>query len=654
MRMRGNDQEPAGSDKWGSASGRANVRAAGIKSGMKGRLAAFAVLLPLVFAPKPQNNPQAPNLPSAVASAQCGVFRIPPGVYQIDQPIIKPRCLLLRGDGMGTQIVFTGTGPAIIAGDLGSPTEYPTGGVQDLTIIGPGAASNTVGVWLGGDPGGAGLGPSGFGDSQTIENVRIESFGVGVEWGNNAWVDTIQRCDIFENGIGITVAAGAVNLGEDDRVSDSDIFDNAGPAVKSASAANIVFSGTSFDYNAGPAIAGTDLLCYGCHFEGAITPLIDDSHAGAIRIFGGGAFVNASSPVGLSPGLFLVGPASWETAIYGLYVWSNVQVGALISGDPSGPVSLVGIVGNGNGQIQQLTAADVGPVFNTENQGFAPEGAGTNLSVGSLSLDPSGLTPFGLTTGPGGMTISAGDSPVLEIGATGTVRGATALQISGSAQPLRTTDQTGDGRIVMSNGPDISRAALALPSIGGGRPISRMLLAQGFVQIPRLQGASCFEGSLAAPGAEPGDVAFASPAFTSGSLGSRLPLITWSATVDTESALAIIVCNPTGRPVLASDYFWSAWIVGAFSPAGARTLHPADRRGPRPLPGGTMHSVAWRQPTLESVLSNSEVGSCQESDNTKLIKRRRSPPAVGSPAQPVPATVPSRRRCSPPFVGKMN
>lgn len=518
-----------------------------------------ALLVPLSFGAAAPT-----DLAAAVATAPCGIFTVPAGTYEIDSPIIKPRCVLMKGDGMGTQIVFEGAGPAVIVGDTGSPTEYPTGGVEDLTLIGPGAGTQTVGVWLGGDPDGGGIGPLGFGDSQTLEDLRIESFGVGIEWGSNAWVDTVARCDIFGNGVGIGAAQGAANSGEENRVEDSDIFNNSGPAVQSASAAAIVFSRTSFDYNSGPAIVSTDTLCFGCHFEGNVVPLIDDSQGGSIEVFGGSALVNPSgSP---SAALFVVGQNSTDVAIYDLFVWAGGQVGSLIAGDPSGPAVLVGIAGNGNGDIGQLAASNVGPVYASEDQAFGTAASGlssTALSTGSLSIASESSVPFDLAAGPSGLTISTSGSDVLTLGTDGT--GSTALWLAGSNEALRTTDQTGRGQLVMSQAPQIAVARLFLPSIGGGQALSRMIFSRNAVAVPRLRPSSCTIIQLEAPGTEPGDVAFASPEWVPGSLGERQPFLTWSAMVETEGTITIVVCNPTARTDAPSDYTWNAWSVGAYS-----------------------------------------------------------------------------------------
>jgi hypothetical protein len=495
-------------------------------------LALLLALCGVLVAPRAfgQGSPTS-SLAALIEDAPCGIVRIPAGTYELAATVVKQRCVTLQGAGMGTRIIFDGTGPAIIAGDDGSPTQYSTGGVRDLTLVGPGASSATVGIWFGGDPAGGGLGAAGLGDSQSIVDVRVRDFGVGVEWGSNAWVDTLERCRVFSNGVGITAAPGAANSAEDNRVIATDVFNNAGAGVAAASAADLVFVTSSFDYNGAAAIVDTNAECFGCHFEGSEAPLIDDSQGGSVRLFGGFAEVGASG--GAAPGMLVVGPGSAQVLVDGLASYAGADLGALLSGSTGSPATAIGTVGGGG--IAALASAGLGSVAGAGNSGFG--------------ADPAA---------------------VLEGGQ---------LRLAGSIQPLRTTDHTGVGVLVMANGPVIDSPVLSNASFGGGRPVPRMIFAGQQLRMPPIQPGSCYSAVLSAPGSAPGDVAFASPLRQpAGEVPGGGWGMTWSATVQVAGAVTVVACNPTRQFDSATAYFWSAWVIGGYPPGWAfQTL-----RAPRP------------------------------------------------------------------------
>lgn len=535
---------------------------------------------------------QQPNLPAEVAAAPCGTLRIPAGTYTIDSPIVKARCITLVGDGMETKVLFGGTGPAVIVGDRGSRVEYPIGGIQDLTLVGPGHSSETVGVWLGGGANGSGLGQAVFADSQFIRGVRITGFGVGIEWGSNAWINTVDGCLIFGNGVGITVAPGATNLTEENRVIDSAIFNNIGPGVADASAADLVFVSTSFDYNSGPAISNTNTLCVACHLESASAPLIDDSLEGAIRIFGGTALLNSSG--GDAPALFAAGPNTTQVLIQGLAVWSDETVDSMLSGRPSGPVALSGITGNGNHAIRNLVSIDVGRISESGDLGFGSSD-GNSLNTGAISAQSVNAGEVVAKNARAGtisaLTVNAGaviakSTSAESLAATSLsarVVGASSLSLGESKQTLNTTDQTGTGALVMSTAPELTGASLFNPSIGGGQAVPRMVFAGEQAALPRIRPGKCYDFELHALGAMPGDVAFASPSRSNPSAADSSWEVTWSAAVELKDTITVEACNPTQETRAPTDYYWSAWAVGGYPPPPHKSLGPrrAGRRHPR-------------------------------------------------------------------------
>ena len=74
---------------------------------------------------------------------------------------------------------------------------------------------------------------------------------MGVQWGNNAWSDTIFESDISFNGTGIYVPGTRPQTGENLSILSSVIANNMGIGLEIATGNNINFNlvNTSFDYN---------------------------------------------------------------------------------------------------------------------------------------------------------------------------------------------------------------------------------------------------------------------------------------------------------------------------------------------------------------------------------------------------------------------
>ena len=89
------------------------------------------------------------------------------------------------------------------------------GALEDMTLMGPGASTNTCAIYLGGSDGTGcapltAIDPSTFQDDHdNINRVSIYksspagAFGVGIQWGYNAWSETIFESDIAFNGTGL-------------------------------------------------------------------------------------------------------------------------------------------------------------------------------------------------------------------------------------------------------------------------------------------------------------------------------------------------------------------------------------------------------------------------------------------------------------------
>lgn len=231
----------------------------------------------------------------------CGRIEIPPGRYEFNSPIYKPRCISLEGGSGGAVIlVYSGSGAALVVGDMEGRDSYAGGGLRDLTLVGPGAGSGAIGIFVGGDPGGVMDQPADYGDLQTFDNVRVQGFGTGYEFGDNCWLESWNGGAIFSNGVGIRWREGLVNSGENLSMVRTAIFNNSGPGLDLSGGEWYGF-GVSLDFNGagdGPAISGAGFRfsCFGCHMEQDIGALISSGGGSEsdIALYGGWLALDSS------------------------------------------------------------------------------------------------------------------------------------------------------------------------------------------------------------------------------------------------------------------------------------------------------------------------------------------------------------------------
>ena len=140
--------------------------------------------------------------------------------------------------------------------------------MEDLSLVGPGASTTTCGIYIGGSDG-TGCAPptsidpkTNLDDHDNINRVRFSkfsaagAFGVGIQWGNNAWVNTIFESDISFNGTGVYVPATTFQTGENLTILNSVIQANvsAGLKIDTGKNINVNLVNTSLDYNGSWAV----------------------------------------------------------------------------------------------------------------------------------------------------------------------------------------------------------------------------------------------------------------------------------------------------------------------------------------------------------------------------------------------------------------
>lgn len=206
--------------------------------------------------------------------ASCGEIYISAGTYSQTTSMNIPRCIKLHGaSAISTRITWTPTsGWAIVVADNQTSLDYNfsyEGALEDLTLYGPGVANTAGAIYLGGSDGATNSPPTSsdpqanHGDHFNINRVRIMrlpsaiGFDVGIQWGANAWSDTIFESIVAYSGTGLyfpsTIAT--LNSGEDISILNSSIQGNTGIGLNVATGSNINVTvvNTSFDFN-GPTV----------------------------------------------------------------------------------------------------------------------------------------------------------------------------------------------------------------------------------------------------------------------------------------------------------------------------------------------------------------------------------------------------------------
>lgn len=214
---------------------------------------------------------------AAIKLVGCGEVYIPAGTYTQETSILKPRCVKLFGaSGTATTLHYTAMrGCAIVIADSSKGSDYPPGAVEDLELVGPGAGppadndpTSTCGIYFGGSDGGptspaTKIDPAtNYGDHANVNRVRISHFGVGAQFGLNAFRDTLFESVLASNGTGVSMPASVSgknptsNSGENITLLNTSVLNNVGVGlfVGTGILANFNLVNTSFDFNGSWAV----------------------------------------------------------------------------------------------------------------------------------------------------------------------------------------------------------------------------------------------------------------------------------------------------------------------------------------------------------------------------------------------------------------
>jgi hypothetical protein len=219
-----------------------------------------------------------------------GHIHIAAGNYSFSTPVVllvpslpKPVTLDCDAGGSGyhkvsgaTVLNYAGAGTAVaIAGSIGSQ-------MNGCTLVGPGVRTSTVGLLVGG--------PTRFNSAilSSFTANNISNFGVGLQFGHNAYIDTFLDNWIHDNGTdggthNLYVPAGLAEFGENITFIGGAITNNPTASGYSVTCVDILSSGSlkfyglSFD-QCGMTINATNAVVdlTSDHFENPVYATADD------------------------------------------------------------------------------------------------------------------------------------------------------------------------------------------------------------------------------------------------------------------------------------------------------------------------------------------------------------------------------------------
>lgn len=255
-------------------------------------------------------------LPTNPNPKTCGAVYIPSGVYNFSTAIVKPRCVKLFGAGADSTILHWTpvTAVAILAGDTGT-FEYPVGSISDLSIEGTGFGNSAVALFIG-EPNTSCTINCLFGDHQSFDRIRIKNFGIGVQWGNNAWSNDFFEDLITNNGSGIFFPSSPAlsNSGEGINFHGT-VFQNNVVGINVSGFSDFYFFGGSCDYNTSLCALINFGHFYGMHFEQLGGRFLDVGGAVTPHVLISGSWMQYTAATGTDPDMIRVTDVAGSSGI---------------------------------------------------------------------------------------------------------------------------------------------------------------------------------------------------------------------------------------------------------------------------------------------------------------------------------------------------
>jgi hypothetical protein len=392
-----------------------------------------------------------------------------------------------------------------------------------------GCGSKAVGIQLGGANSGA--------QSGEISNVRIMGFGIGVEFKNNgsaiSWGMIFRNDSFAYNKVGIAIPTLENLSFFGGRVAVN------GTGILLTGGADVYATGLSIDSNSVSGVTGasnSSFTCTNCHFENQTagapitTHYYTGTQAATLVLMGGQALDD--TPSSALPMDYWFSQSGASLYITGLQVYSAGRRAKQIVRADSPAVGLVSIVVDNPDVLDTILAGTSGGIMNLSagvNQHPQPASFPGPIQSKSLLLDGS----------------ASGSSSLA------------APNMGGGIQVL----PRGSGTIA-----DVDQAqawqgsqlnmALVKPTIGGGSPISQVLLHTGSLKFPSIAAGTCQEQTLIVAGATTSSTVAASPTASLGNMN-----LSWQAWANGESQITIRVCNVSQGPVTPNKVDWAVSIV---------------------------------------------------------------------------------------------
>ena len=392
-----------------------------------------------------------------------------------------------------------------------------------------GCDSEAIGIQLGGVNSGA--------QSGEIANVRIMGFGTGITFKNNkdaiSWGMIFRNDSIAYNNVGISVPTLENLSFLGGRVAVNGI------GISLTGGADVYAFGLSIDSNSVSGVVGasnSSFTCTNCHFENFTggEPITTHYYTGtqaATLVLSGGQALD-DTPSSVSPTDYWFRQSGASLYITGLQVYSAGRRAAQVVQANSPAVGLVSVVVDNPKVLTTVLAGSSGSII--------------DLSVGVNQAPPTALFPGAVQS----------KSLVLP----GAVNGAAIVSAPASGGSVQVLPQ-GAGTLADIDQAQIWRAsqtnmALVTPTIGGGSPITKVLLLTGTLKFTPISSGACQEQILPAAGASTAGAVAVSPAASLGSVS-----LSWQSWVREENKVAIRVCNVSQNVIIPNAVAWRVSIV---------------------------------------------------------------------------------------------
>jgi hypothetical protein len=213
---------------------------------------------------------------TAVDAGGGGSLLVPAAACAFSGTLKVPNTVRLEGVNSGiqngSQLVYTGNPSAptpalVFAGP--APGNFPSGMGQITLSASQTSNVNSIGIWLGGDNANVQAPSTYYGSNLRFENNVIQFFGVGTQYGNNAFLNE-WRGNIWRfNQIQMYMPTGLIDTGTTEKMYGGLFTGGILGGVKLFNAF-YEFYGTDFGFNTNYQLAVDSgfVNCYSCNFEG--------------------------------------------------------------------------------------------------------------------------------------------------------------------------------------------------------------------------------------------------------------------------------------------------------------------------------------------------------------------------------------------------